>query len=100
MKKKRARIEIISDILLFVKKAGDAKPTNILYKANLSVPLLKGYLNTLVKDGMISRTSKGKKTIYAITEKGNKFIGILKEMNSMTQIIEIYGSKRIRKPLR
>lgn len=94
MKKKRARIEIISDILLFVKKVGDAKPTNILYKANLSVPLLKGYLNTLIKDGLICCTSNGKKAIYHITEKGNKFVEILKEMNSMTQTIEIYGSKR------
>ena len=100
MKKKRARIEIISDILLFVKKVGDAKPTNILYKANLSVPLLKGYLNKLIRDDLISRTSNGKKAIYNITEKGNKFIEILKEMNSMTQIIEIYGNKRIQKPLR
>ncbi|MBU4246041.1 MAG: winged helix-turn-helix domain-containing protein [Nanoarchaeota archaeon] len=94
MKKKRARIEIISDILLFIKKAGNAKPTNILYKANLSVPLLKSYLNTLIKDGLIGCTSNGKKTIYNITKKGNKFIEILKEVNSMTQIIEIYGSRR------
>lgn len=93
---KRARIEIISDMLLFIKKCGEAKPTNILYKANLSVPLLRRYINALLKDNLIDKTIAGKKITYRITEKGRKFLEILRELNSMTQIIEIYGDKRNR----
>ncbi len=91
---KRAKIEIISDILFFIKKTGASKPTNILYKANLSFPLLNKYLNALLEDALIAKMVEGKKMFYKITEKGTKFIEILQELNSMTQIIEIYSNKR------
>lgn len=92
---KRSRLEIISDILLYIKRhEAGAKPTNILYRANLSLALLKKYLNALIKDGLIAEIMEGKKTRYFLTEKGMRFIELLCELNPMTDTIEIYRDKR------
>ncbi len=91
---KRARIEIISDILLFIKKCGEARPTSIIYKTNLSVPLFNKYINALLKDLLISKIVDGKKVVYSLTEKGAGFVELLRELNSLTQFIEIYHEKR------
>jgi len=91
---KRARIEIISDILFFIKKCGEARPTSIIYKTNLSVPLFNKYINALLKDLLISKIADGKRVVYCLTEKGIGFIGILQELNSLTQFIEIDHEKR------
>ncbi len=93
--RKRSKLEIVSDILLFIRRSGGrAKPTHILYKANLSVPLLKSYLSELIRDEIIGRIAEGGRTVYTLTEKGARFIGLLQRLNSMTQTIEIYKSKR------
>lgn len=88
-------MEIISDILLYIRKHdGRAKPTNILYRANLSLALLRKYLKALLKDGLIHEIKEGKKRVYGLTDKGIRFLGLLHELNPMTDIIEIYRDKR------
>ena len=89
-------MEIISDILLYIKRHdGDARPTNILYRANLSVTLLKKYLNAMLKDGLITEINEGTKRLYGLTDKGAKLIKILQELNPLTDIIEIYRDRRL-----
>lgn len=93
--RKRSKLEIVSDILFFIRKSGGrARPTHILYKANLSVPLLKTYLSELVRDEIVGRIVEGGRTVYTLTGKGMRFIGLLQKINSMTETIEIYRSKR------
>ena len=95
--KNRSRVEIISDILFSVKKGGETtRSTHILYKSNLSVPLLKKYMKSLLKDGLIEKTERKNSTFYKLTDKGFKFVRLLQKLNPMTEIIEIYKDKRAR----
>ena len=71
MSKKRDRLQIIFDILNVIKgKNGKIKPTNVLYKSNLSNQMFSGYMNELLQKGFIvENKSKSGKT-YSLTQKG------------------------------
>jgi len=73
--KRRGKLEIIADILMSIqKKEGKIKPTNLLYKSNLSHSKLKEYVNLLLEKGMIEeRELKGKKMFF-MKEQGHKFL--------------------------
>lgn len=61
-------------MLRFINEKDNAKPTHILYKANLSHKLLKEYLGILLEKGFILQTYSGDKVRYKITQKGKDFI--------------------------
>lgn len=76
MNKKRTRLEVIRDILSVIRERnGKIKPTHILYKSNLSHPMMEEYLGELIGKGFIvqQRTSAGGKT-YGITQKGVEYL--------------------------
>jgi len=87
MSKKRDRLQIIYDILRVIKeKNGKIKPTNILYKSNLSNQMFQEYMNELMQKGFIlERRAKISKT-YSLTQKGfdylNKYQMIVDFTNS------------------
>ncbi len=83
MNVKRSRISILADILRLVKEKGEIKPTHILYKANLSHPRMKKYLSVLKEGGFIEEI-KGKKVLYRITEKGDKFVSEVKKIEKFS----------------
>jgi predicted transcriptional regulator len=86
--KYRSKGRIFSDILKAVKESGSAKPTHILYKANLSHDRLTKYLGLLEDSGLLQRTSDGDKTEYVITSKGEQF---LLEFRRMEQFADAFG---------
>ena len=90
MNKKRNRLSIMQDILLFIsEKKGLAKPTNILYKSNLSYQMLTEYLTELISKGMIKEiNSPDKKRTYSITERG---INFLRDYKVIQKFMESYG---------
>lgn len=95
MKYSRTRIEIVYDILLFIKNEKDgAKPTHILYKANLSPKLLNGFLKILTSDSLIRKIKVENKSLYRITNKGINFIDILKKLDKKTKIINLSHYQR------
>lgn len=95
MRYKRARLEIVYDILHFIKKSENgAKPTHILYKANLSFPLLEKYLKILLLDGLICKIVRNKRVLYKLTRKGINFIEEVKKIDKMTKIIEVFHYRR------
>lgn len=95
MERKRARIEIIYDILFFIKKEPNGvKPTHILYRANLSPELLKKYLKVLLYDRLIKKVGKSKRVRYKITERGLVFIKRVKALDKITPIIGLSRGKR------
>ena len=79
---KRDRITIINDILEFVRdKEGKAKPTHIMYKANLSNEMLNEYVRELLGKEFIKESKdKREKRTYSLTDKGFKFIAEYKQM--------------------
>lgn len=90
MDKKRNKLEIIRDIIQATKLKGPkAKPTHILYKANLSYQLLNMYLSELVKGGLILEEQQGEnRRRYTLTEKGYKY---LQDYGMISGLISSYG---------
>lgn len=73
MTRKRSRLQIYLNVLKVIAK-GVQKPTNIMYKCNLSwIPLME-ILNSLLSQGLIERMDYDKRRIYEITEKGKNVL--------------------------
>ncbi len=90
MSMKRGRLEIIHDILLIIRdKAGRIKPTQVMYKANLSHQMLGDYLAELIQKGFITEKldKKGGRT-YELLEKGYKF---LEDYRIIRNFMDSYG---------
>ena len=89
MNPRRSKVSIFVDILRLIdKRGGMAKPTHILYGANLSHIRLNKYLNWLLHAQMLEVISKGDKRVYRITEKGRNF---LKEFRKIEQFTDAFG---------
>lgn len=90
MSRKRNQLEIIRDVLLSIQqKDGQAKPTHILYKSNLSSDMLKQYLQNLIEKKFITmkKDKKGNK-FYSLNEKGFNYI---KDYKTIKGFMESYG---------
>ncbi len=84
----RSKGKIFADILSAVDQDDGAKPTHILYKANLSHDRLTKYLTLLEDSDLLKKTNESDKTEYFITERGRKF---LVEFRRMEQFAEAFG---------
>ena len=80
---RRSKIRVLVDILRVVEENEMAKPTHILYKANLSHKLLKEHLDMLVTSDFIERMNRGNNIYYKITEKGQKFMSQYRQMEKI-----------------
>ena len=90
MARKRDRLEIIHDILLVIREhRGVVRPTHILYKSNLSHPMLTEYLAELLEKSFITEASdkEGKKS-YLLTEKG---LNYLRDYSVIRGFVDSYG---------
>ena len=92
MGKRRTRIDIIGDILSALRQRdGRLKPTQLLYKANLSYQLLVEYLSELKEKGLVEEVVVGKKRErkeIVLTEKGFSF---LHQYEQMKRFHESFG---------
>ncbi len=86
--KQRSVLRINLDILNAIKEMGDAKPTHVLYKANLSHERLVKYLDDLTVKGLIEMKQEGENRTYNITPKG---VGFLIEMRRAEAFIQGFG---------
>lgn len=69
MTKRRSQLEI-SLVILEIISRGNAKPTRIMFSANISWLILQNALLTLESNGLISKDTQKSRTIYSVTEKG------------------------------
>ncbi len=83
--KQRSVLRINLDILNAVRDEGDAKPTHILYKANLSHERLVRYLDDLTSKGLIGVTQEGENRTYRLTTKGVSFLIEMRRAESFVQ---------------
>ena len=82
MAQRRSKISILRDILRTInKKGGKARPTHILYGANLSHDRLKKHLGHLETEGFVSKVEEKGSTQYEITQKGLEFLSAYNKMN-------------------
>ena len=89
MTERRSKVAIFGDILRTIyKKNGKAKPTHILYGANLSHDRLKMHLNSLIEQGFIEKESEDGKNFYVLTNKGKEF---LSGYNKMDHFFDAFG---------
>ncbi len=87
MKNRRDRIDIIISILEAIEKEnGKAKPTHVLYKANLSHKLLKHYTSELKAKGFIAENDD--KSI-SLLENGVMFLSELRKMKRFMEMFNI-----------
>ena len=72
---RRDRVDVILAILETIyTERSEAKPTHIMYKANLSHKLMEGYFNELIEKGIIEKIDVKGKTRISLTEKGSEFL--------------------------
>lgn len=89
MTARRSKIHIFADILRLIhRKNGKAKPTHILYGANLSHVRLKNYLNILLEMDFVDEIVEKEHTYFIITPKGYEF---LKEFKKIEEISDAFG---------
>lgn len=73
MSKRRSRLELYVEVLKVIGK-GVNKPTNIMYKCNLSWINLKEILNFLLKQNFISVVDEDGRKTYRLTERGREVL--------------------------
>ena len=88
MNLRRSQAHIFIDILRLISKKGLAKPTHILYGANLSHLRLKRYLESLQTMGFVEKEDQKNQTYFKVTKKGNDF---LKEFKKVEELSEAFG---------
>ena len=82
MTRKRSRLEIYLDILRAV-KSGVNKPTNIMYKCNLSWLPLKRILETLIERDLLRMVHEKNRKIYEITQKGRDVLSYFEKAEEL-----------------
>ena len=89
MNERRSKVSILKDILRTIEREnGKAKPTHILYGANLSHDRLKKYLDSLVAEGFIEKIEEKGQQYYSTTLRGKEF---LSGINKMKKFFEAFG---------
>lgn len=88
MVKKRARLDVIKDILQVIKENRKIKPTRLLYASNLSPQMFKDYIDELIKKGLIKVEVDQTKKLFSLTSRGNNFV---QEYKVIKNFIENFG---------
>ncbi len=91
---RRSKLEIYLDVLWAI-KSGTAKPTRIMYEANLSWKPLQRILNSMVSQDLVEEidasNSRDKRTntLYNITQKGENVISYFNRAKHLIELEEI-----------
>lgn len=90
MVRKRSKMELYLEVLRAINR-GVNKPTNIMYKCNLSWTNSREILNSLVEQNLVTVIENNNRRIYRITERGKK---ILEYFENAPDIFLIYRRRR------
>jgi predicted transcriptional regulator len=87
---KRSRLEMYLDVLDKVNE-GIKKPTNIMYKCNLSWIPMKEILDSLIEKDLVKEVVKKNRRTYDITERGRN---LLRYLGSVLSTLQTKGPNR------
>ncbi len=77
--KRRTRTLIYFDILTVISRGVD-KPTQIMYKANLSWETMHKIFETLIKSGFLKEELENNSKRYEVTDKGRSALSYYREV--------------------
>ena len=88
---RRSRLEIYFDILEVIHR-GISKPTQIMYRTNLSWTVLQEMFQTLIKGGFLKEERKKNSKRYFITDKGKNALSYhLKSVDGMVKVKKVFS---------
>ncbi|MDG6919911.1 MAG: hypothetical protein JRN59_00090 [Nitrososphaerota archaeon] len=85
---RRSQLEIRMDMLKVI-KSGAEKPTQIMYKANLSWVALQTHLTQMIQRGLLKWVTEGTRKRYELTLKGSSV------MYAYQKILEEVGEEDV-----
>jgi len=78
----RSKLEMNIDILKVLAQRGPLQLTHLMCQANVNCNILKGYLDFLIKQGLIEeRVIEKSSVVYANTDRGTNVIKFFGELN-------------------
>lgn len=93
---RRSKLETYIDILRVLAHHGPLKLTHIMYKANINCSVLKGYINFLIKQGLVEERTVGKeRRVYMITPRGITVIKAFRELKQALPVTEEETSNKV-----
>ncbi|MDQ1279177.1 MAG: 45 protein [Thermoproteota archaeon] len=88
---RRSRLEIYFDILDVINRGID-KPTQIMYKTNLSWTVLQDMFETLANGGFIKEETKLNSKRYYVTDKGKSALSYhLRSLDGLIDVKEVFS---------
>jgi predicted transcriptional regulator len=89
-------MEMVCDIL-GVLSQGPTKPTQILYKANMSWKVLSSHLEYLHTQGLVEKVGQGGRRVeYTLTQRGRFILQMYEKLKaSLYGAVEIYPSLEV-----
>ncbi|MBI4393141.1 MAG: hypothetical protein HY556_04985 [Euryarchaeota archaeon] len=85
----RSKVRILVDIMRAVAQDGEARPTRILYGANLSSDRLGRYLDELVAKKLLDRRDGDGGTRYSLTKEGHAFLAEFRRIEEFSSAFGI-----------
>lgn len=87
MAKRRSRLELYLEVLRAVSR-GVSKPTNIMYRCNLSWASSKEILDSLVEQNLVNFIEKEGRKIYRITDEGRRVLDYFVKVQGLLTVHE------------
>lgn len=73
----------MQDMLAAIAEAGGSlKQTRLMYRANLSHPQMRGYLDELLSGGLLSEEREGRSVSLRLTPDGRRYLEKLAEIRA------------------
>jgi predicted transcriptional regulator len=77
------------DILRVLEDGGQLRLTHIMYETNVNCGILKGYLDFLMKQGLVETRAVGRQRMtYSITQRGITVLSSFKELKQVLPIVD------------
>ncbi|MCL5672010.1 MAG: hypothetical protein JRN56_05455 [Nitrososphaerota archaeon] len=85
---RRSKLDIVGDVLRAIRE-GAERPTNIMFKANLTWPLTLVYLELLLRHRMVSAETNGGRMTYKLEPKGALLLRSYLELEESAAELEL-----------